>query len=345
MKMMRTRPFIRYAAAALVCAAAFVGRPGDAEAVIVERIVAVIGERAFLLSELRERARPYLFQAQQRVPEGAQRAAAESQILKELIEKMVTEELEAQAAVKAKVSVTSEEIDNAIQNIAASSGIEPSDLYKEARERSGLSTQEYRDELRRQILEGKMLQLRVKGRVRITEEDLKAQFERSVREERRRREYRPAWVVLRILPGSSREAIEERKALASEIAARAARGEDFTALAAKYSDDPDTRDKGGDLGIRAPQGSPNALSGKRGVMSADLEAALLPLEPGQIAGPIEAGDAVVVLKLIERQASRYTTFEDARNEMIQRLQADILDKAKRKWLDELRRRTHVDVRL
>jgi len=60
---------------------------------------------------------------------------------------------------------------------------------------------------------------------------------------------------------------------------------------------------------------------------------------------MEAGDAIVVLKLNERQASRYTTLEESRNEMVQRLQADILDKAKRKWLDELRRRTHVDVRL
>jgi peptidyl-prolyl cis-trans isomerase SurA len=313
--------------------------------VIVERIVAVIGDRAILLSDLRERARPYLFQVHQRVPEGAQRAAAESQILKELLEKMVVEELEAQAAQKAKVVVTSDEVDNALQNIAGSQGLQVADIYKDARERSGMTQQEYREELRRQILEGKMLQLRVKGRVRITEEDIKAQFDRTVREERKRREYRPAWIVLRILPGSSPEAVEERKKLAVELGLRARRGENFAALAKAYSDDPETRDKGGDLGIRAPQGSPNAMNGRRGVMAPELEAVLLPLEPGDIAGPLQAGDALIVMKLMERQASRYTTLEDARPEMIQRLQADILEKAKRKWLDELRRRTHLDVRL
>lgn len=338
-------PTRRPLAAAGLALALLLGHVRPAEAIVVERIVAVVGERAILLSELRERARPYLVAVQLKMPAGAQQAAAESQIFKELIQKMIDEELEAQAALKARVTVTNEEVDNAVQNIAASQGMTSDQLYKSARATSGMTRQEYREELRRQILEGKMVQLRVRGKVRISEEDVRTQFERTVREERRRREYRPAWIVLRIMPGSSPEAIADRKALAAELANRARRGEDFAELARKFSDDPETRDKGGDLGIRAPQGSPNAITGKRPVMSPELEAALLPLDPGQIAGPLQAGDAIAVLKLVDRQASRYTTLEEARNEMMQRLQNEILEKAKRRWLEDLKKRTHVDVRL
>lgn len=338
-------PIRRPVVAAGLALALLLGTAAPAEAVVVERIVAVVGDRAILLSELRDRARPYLVAVQQKIPTGAQQAAAESQIFKELIEKMIDEELEAQAASKARVTVTSEEIDNAVQNIAASQGMTAEQLYKSALAASGMTRQEYRDELRRQILEGKMVQLRVRGKVRISEEDVRTQFERTVREERRRREYRPAWIVLRIMPGSSPEAIAERKALAAELVARARRGEDFDELARKFSDDPETREKGGDLGIRAPQGSPNAISGKRPVMAPDLETLLMPLEPGQIAGPVQVGDAIAVLKLVDRQASRYTTLEAARGEMMQRLQAEILEKAKRRWLEDLKKRTHIDVRL
>src|SRR4029078_10232602 len=98
---------------------------------------------------------------------------------------------------------------------------------------------------RRQILEGKMLQVRVKGRVRITEEDVKAMYERQVREERRRREYRASWIVLRLVPASSAPAIAERRTLANELVKRARKGEDFTALAKAYSDDASTREQGG----------------------------------------------------------------------------------------------------
>lgn len=338
------RALHRFALAAATAAAlGAVARP--AGAVIVDRVVAVIGDRPILLSELRTRAKPFLIQVQQRVPPGPQQSAAESQVLKELIEKLIDEELETQAADKAKITVTSEEIDNAIRNVAASQGLAPADLIREARIRSGLSEQDYRDEIRRQILEGKMIQLRVRGRVRITEEDVRAIYDRTLREERKRREYHPAWIVLRVLPGSSAAAVAERRALAAQLTQRARRGEDFASLARQYSDDSATRAEGGDLGVRAPQGTQAAAAGKRQVLAPELEAAVMTIEPGQVAEPVETGGALVILTLLSRQPSRYTTYEAAKGEMVQRLQAEIIEKAKRKWLEELRARTHLDVRL
>jgi peptidyl-prolyl cis-trans isomerase SurA len=316
-----------------------------ADAIVVERVVAVVGDRPILLSELRRRARPFLAQANEKVQHGAQLAAAESQIFKELIEKMIEEQLISQAAEKASITVTSEELENAIRNIAASQRTSVAGIIKLAREASGLTEQEYRDEIRRQILEGKMLQLRVKGRIRITEQDIQAAFDRAVREERKRRDYHPAWIVLRVHPGSSPEAVEERWALARDLQARAARGDDFGALARQFSDDTPTREIGGDLGIRAPRGTEAVMTGQRQPMAPQLEAALLALEPGQISQPMKAGDAVVVMKLLSRQPSRFTTLDAARPEILARLQTEILTRARRRWIDSLKRRTHLDVRL
>jgi peptidyl-prolyl cis-trans isomerase SurA len=335
----------RLALAAATFTAALAACPSPARAVIVERVVAVVGDRPILLSELRQRAKPFLLQVQAKVPPGPQQAAAESQVLKELIQKVIDEELEVQAADKAKVTVTMEELDAAIKNVAQLQRMSVPELVREARLRSGMSEQEYREEIRRQILEGKMLQLRVKGRVRITEEDVKAMYEKAVREERKKREYHPSWIVLRILPGSSREALAERRALAADLVRRARAGEEFGALAKTYSDDTTTRPDGGDLGIRAPQGTQAAATGKRAVLAPELETVAMSLEPGEVAEPIEAGDALVILTLQSRQASRYTTYDAAKEEMLQRLQTEILEKAKRKWLEEIKGKTHLDVRL
>jgi peptidyl-prolyl cis-trans isomerase SurA len=331
--------------AASAVALAFFAAAVPARAFIIERVVAVIGDRPILLSELRHRAKPFLLQVALKVPAGPQFAAAESQVLKELMEKMIDEELEAQAADKAHITVTPDEIDNAIRNVAQLQGMSMADLLREARVRSGMSEQDYRDEIRRQILEGKMLQVRVKGRVRITEEDVRAMYERTLREERRRREYHPSWIVLRIIPGSTRDALAERRELARQIVQRLRKGEDFATLARTYSDDSATRDAGGDLGIRAPQGTQAAAAGKRQVLSPELEAVVFGLEPGQVADPVEVGGALVILRLESRQPSRYTSYDAAKGEMVQRLQTEILEKAKRKWLEELKSHTHLDVRL
>ncbi len=338
------RPSLRAALCALAVASAAL-HAAPAGAVVVERIVAVVGDRPILLSDLRLRARPFLAQILQKVPPGAQQAAAESQMFKELIERMVEEELEAQAADRARINVAADEIDNAFRNIAAAQNKSVAKIYDEARTTSGLSEQDYRDEIRRQILEGKMLQLRVKGRLRLTEDDVRATFDKVVREERRRLEYHPAWIVLRLPAGSSPEAMAERQRLATELATRARRGEDFAGLAKRFSDDTATRDAGGDLGNRATQGSQAAVAGRRPVMALDLEAALMTLDPGHVTDPMRAGDALVVMKLVERAPSKYTTLEAARPEMMQRAQSEVLERAKRKWLEELRRRTHLEVRL
>ena len=346
---MRRLPRLARPLLSIALVAGLAGAPRPASAVVVERVVAIIGDKPILLSELRTKARPWMLEIQKKVPAGAQRAAAESETYKQLIEKMIDEELEGQAAEKAHITVSSEEIDNALKNSAAVQGTTVAALYKEAKSK-GLSDQDFRDEIRRQVLEGKLLLLRVKGRVRITDEDVKSMFERTVREERRRREYHPAWIILQIIPGSSPQAIEERRTLARQLAARARRGEDFAELARKYSDDGISREQGGDLGVRAPAATVAAQQGKKPIMAAQLEQAVMTLEPDEVTEPIDVaggaqGDAIVVIKLLSRQPSRYTTLDAAKNEMLQRLQVEILEKAKRKWLDELKRRTHLDVRL
>lgn len=342
---MRLAPRLALAALLSAPVLASVLAASPAEAIVIERIVAVVGDQPILLSDLRRRARPFLIQVHEKVPPGAQQAAAESQIFKDLIEKMIEDELIAQAAEKASIAVTTEELDNALRNIAASQGARVADIVRLARESSGLTEQEYRDELRRQILEGKMLQLRVKGKLRITEQDVESAFDRAVKAELRRRDYRPAWIVLRVYPGSSPEAEQERWALARDLAERARRGEDFSALARQFSDDANTREAGGDLGIRAPRASEGAATGRRQVLAPALEEALMAIEPGQITAPMRAGDAIVIVKLLSRQPSRYTTLEAARPELLQRLQAEMVSKARRRWLDTLKRRTHLDVRL
>lgn len=338
---MRARSYLM--ALGLFAAAAFSPRP--AEAIVVERIVAVVGDDPILLSELRTRTKPFLLQIQQRVRAGAEQAAAESEVFKDMLSKMIDEKLEAQAAVRAGVSVTNEEVDTALRNVAANAGVSVAALLQTAKARSGMPEQDYRDEIRRQILEGKMLQLRVRGRVRITEDDVRTMYDRALREERKQREYHPSWIVLQIVPGASAGVIADRKKQAASIVEMARKGNDFAMLAQAYSDETATRDQGGDLGIRTPQGSDAAKGGKLPVLAPEFENAALTLEPGEVSEPIVVDRGIVILKLLTRRPSRFKDYEEHKEEMVQRLQTEILEKAKRKWLEELNRRTRVEQRL
>src|SRR5438445_12284877 len=64
---------------------------------VAERVVAVVGEHAVLLSDMRQRARPFLMQIQVRYPAGAQQAAAESELFKHRLQRIDDERVDQQA--------------------------------------------------------------------------------------------------------------------------------------------------------------------------------------------------------------------------------------------------------
>ncbi|MFO0614508.1 MAG: peptidylprolyl isomerase [Polyangiaceae bacterium] len=336
---------LKRTAAALALLAALGAAPMVANAVIVEKVVAVVGDNAILLSDLQARGEPFLRQIVKALPEGPQRAAAQSQMNRDLLEKMIEEELETQAAERAKIVVSTDDLDKALQNIADQQGMSLATLFDLTERKTGMTETQYRAEIRRQIVEGKLLNLRVRGRIHITDEQLRSAYARSVREERETREYHPAWIVLQVPIGSSPEAKQERIDAAKQLVEFARNGEEFFDLAAKYSDDTNTKDQGGDLGLRAPQKTVAAQTGKRPFLSEAFEKAVFPLEVGDVTDPIDAGDGIVIIKLLSRQKSRYTTFEDARDEMVQRVQNELLQKEKDDMITEFKKRTHIERRL
>ena len=238
-----TRSFRRLAAGA-ACLALLSGAGSVAEASIIERIVAVVGERPILLSDLRHRARPFLSRIYAGAQGPAQIAASETQMFKELLNRMIDDRLEEHAAEKARISVSVDEVDSAIRNIAAQAKIEPRELVAEAK-RQGLTEQDYRDELRRQVLEGKLVQLRVRGRVKVSEEDGKVTYAHWLKESGEQ-------VDVRILAmrASTIPAVQKARALlVDEVVRRARAGEDFCKLVAAYSDDAQTNQTCGSRGL------------------------------------------------------------------------------------------------
>jgi len=307
--------------------------PRSAGATIVERVVAVVGDRAILLSELLERARPFQMQVYGSVPEGASRNAALSQLYKQLVERLVDEELQGREAAKSNITVSAEEIQSALDRVAKQNDVSVEQLLEEA-QKNGLGAGEYRAEIRRQLLDAKMLNLRIQGRMRIGEDDMRAAYKRIAQDERKKLEFRAAWIRFLIPPGSGSVGAASQHDGATQVSARARAGADFAELARTYSSDPATREQGGLLAPMRP-----------GELPPEVDSVLLAMEPGDVSQPVRVGDAWLVLKLVERGPSQLPEYEKARPQLQTRVYAEKMDAARRQWLDSLRKRTHVDIRL
>jgi peptidyl-prolyl cis-trans isomerase SurA len=330
--MRRNRKIARFSAAFAGVLAAALAVSSAARATVVERVVAVVGERAILLSDLRERAQPFMVQIWQQVPNGAQRNAAISQLYKGLIEKLVDEELEQRAAIQAKVAVTPHEVDEALAKVAAQNSVTVDRLLAEAR-RTGLDEAAYRDELRRQLLQTKLINVRLQGRIRVSEDDLHAAYQKLVLEEREKLGFKVGWVLIAVRPGTQAAEMSARRALAERVS-HAALTQDFGELVRRFSDDAQTRANGGvlpatHLAELAPQ----------------LRRIVASLEVGQPSAVVVVPTGFAVLKLLDREETSLPTFDEAKGELAQRVYIEKMTQARRSWLDNLRRQQHVEVRL
>lgn len=311
--------------------------PPPAEAAIVERVVAVVGERPILLSELRQRARPHLYRIAMSTQNPSQQAAAESELFRELLTRLIDERLEEQAADKARLTVTPEEVDNGIRQVAAQARLDPKQLVAEAM-RQGLSEQDYRDEIRRQVLEGKLIQLRVRGRVRVTEQDARSAYSAYVKELAQQSPVELRILVLAIPPGSTSETAAARVTLAEELSRRAKADADFCELVLEYSDDPSTKHTCGSRG-------PVPIH----ALFPELQDVARTQEPGETSAPIVFKDpmgnqAVLVVQTVASHGQA-PPFDQVKDQMMDRAYVDATERQRKQWLQELRRGVYIDVRL
>jgi peptidyl-prolyl cis-trans isomerase SurA len=314
--------------ASLVAAFAF-SRHADAS--IVERIVAVVGERPILLSELRHRASPNLKIMYATTPNPAQQSVEENKIYRDILEHMIDEQLVEQASQKAHLAVSVDDIDKAIGKKASEMGITPQDLIAEAA-REGLSEQDYRDEIRRQLLEGKLVQLRLAGRVHITETDARTVYAKWAKEFTDQQPLELRILAMAIPPGATEAQIAQLEATAQKIVTQVRNGTDFCSMVQQYSAVPNASQTCG--GRVAP------LKSLPPVVQQQLE----PLKDGDVSNPIRFGATEIDI-LQKVKTLRLQTFEEVQDRMMEAAANDAFLRQRDLYLKELRRGVYVEVRL
>jgi peptidyl-prolyl cis-trans isomerase SurA len=311
-----------------------------AGATIVERVIAVIGERPVLWTDLLKRAAASRIQIRMQTRDPNIVSAQEQEMYKELLERMIDDRLEEQQADRAHVSVTAEEVDRGIENIAAQAQaqqghpVTAQDIFTVARSR-GMSDQDFRDEIRRQILEGKLIELRVRPRVRVTDQDAHATYQHWA-QEMADSQTDVHLLVKRIPPQATPAEVQAREALVQELARRAQAGEDFCQLVAQYSDDASTR---ASCGSHGPQ--------PMGALLPAIQNAVRTGKPGGVSEPIRVQSGTDEAFVIVQSPGQATVppFSQVKNEMMQRALLEGLERERKRWLEELRHNVYIDVRL
>jgi peptidyl-prolyl cis-trans isomerase D len=111
-------------------------------------------------------------------------------------------------------------------------------------------------------------------------------------------------ILFRLAPGASDTERNEAELRAESVAKIALTGADFGALATKHSDDPGSKDSGGDLGWFG-----------RGQMVKEFEDAVWGAKPGDIIGPVESQFGFHVIRVEGFKPERQQPFDEVREQV------------------------------
>jgi len=118
-------------------------------------------------------------------------------------------------------------------------------------------------------------------------------------------------ILFKVSPDASKPEETEAKDKALAILKRARDGEDFSALARQYSQDPNTS-KGGDLGYF-----------KKGELAKPLEDLAFTLKPGDIGGPVKTRFGWHIIKVDDIKDAIIKALPDVRDQIVSTLKKDI----------------------
>ena len=234
-------------------------------------------------------------------PGSPQFEAAKRQVVPQLLAFALTEAYARENGTEVSEEEIQEEVDltkDEVAQQAEAAGREgsPEELFQEALDQFGFGRAEFWEEVRRGLLVQKV-QEDVVGVVEPTEEEVGDFYEENKATQFTIPERR---CIRHILLTEDEEAEDVRDQLEA--------GGDFGELAEEYSQDPGSRERGGDLGCQ-PEGG----------FVPEFDAAAFEAQEGEVAGPIETDFGFHLIEVTDIQQEEETPLEEAAPEIEERL--------------------------
>jgi peptidyl-prolyl cis-trans isomerase D len=148
----------------------------------------------------------------------------------------------------------------------------------------------------------------ISANLSLTDDEVRAYFEQNSAEYETQEQVRARQIMVQVTDERNAEqALSEIQAIAARITA----GEDFAQLATELSDDPLSRDNGGDLGLFA-----------RGQYLEEIETAAFSAQAGDMVGPVQSGFGYHLIQVTEHLPGGLPAFEAVSDSLRRRLLAE-----------------------
>ncbi|HTJ41118.1 MAG TPA: peptidylprolyl isomerase [Kofleriaceae bacterium] len=306
--------------------------PTDHRSFVVDRVVAIVNDTIILESELRARLASMVPDLQN-IQDPKERARRLDKLKTQMLDEMVNEELIVQAAAEARIDVDASEVQAALDEIKKQNKLDDAGLAAALSEQ-GYTLAAYREDLRRQLLRLRAINQLVRPKVNITDEDVKAKYDEMSRRSNAVSAVQLAHILIKVPDKASEQDLSAAKDKAATAIQRVKAGEAFDKVAAEMSDDDATKTTGGQLGWF-----------ERGSMAPEWEVVVFAMDKGDVRGPVSGPQGLEVFYVTDIKRNDLQKFDDLKEKIRADLQRREMDKQTQQWVDELKKKAYIDIKM
>jgi len=249
---------------------------------------------------------------------------------REAMDLMIEQELVRQAAEHEGIAISNAEVDARVAELR--SVFDRPEAFARRLENEDFTEESHRKHVAGMLAAGKYMDGIRAAVPAVSDEELTAYY--------RDNEYRltfPEKVRVRhiLLTWKDMGTQDDRAAIRGQmvpILEQARSGEDFAALAREYSEDRDTRLKGGDTGFFY-----------RGQMVPAFEKTAFALAPGEVSDVVETPFGVHIMRLEERRAARLLPLDEIREKLRDHVRKERTEAAVKQEIARLRAAAEIDI--
>ena len=252
----------------------------------LDRIVAVVNDEVITANELRTRTTLSEAQLRRQKIQPPPRDVLERQVL----ERMIVDRAQMQLARETGVRVDDGTVNAAVGRVAESNGMTVPAL-RQRLEADGLSFNQFREDIRQDIILNRLREREVDNRVQISDSELDNFIAEQAGVPADAQEVNLAQILLRVPENADSSRIDEARKRAEDLLAQLKGGADFARLAASFSNASEAL-QGGDLGWRNVDRLPTLfVDGIKDVKT------------GDISGIIRSPNGFHILKVLGRRSA------------------------------------------
>lgn len=253
----------------------------------LDRVAVVVDDGVILQSEVDKRLADVRFQFQQR----GTPLPPEDILRKQVMEQMILETLQLNLANRAGIRIEDREVNAALEDVARQNGLSLAAFQKKLDATPDTSYAEVREQVKRELIIGRLRARRMQDRIRITDQDVQNFLRSPAGQAELATEYRLGHILVPLPDEASPKDIAEASAKVKKAQEELAAGRDFGQVAATYSSG-ETALRGGDLGWRKAAQLPTLF--------ADTAEKL---QVGEVAGPFRTPGGFHLIKLLDKRGA------------------------------------------